>query len=111
MPRVTSVSTEKTARTVHGPVPVRFRPVRDGVAPGRNRGGNHRSHTLRIDAPLPAMDQPLPKDDTHLHVGKGQTETVLTLAPGKHTLQRCWPTPITVRTIQPVGLGKKSPSG
>jgi hypothetical protein len=33
------------------------------------------------------MDQPLPKDDTHLHFGKGQTETVLTLKPGKHTLQ------------------------
>ena len=44
-------------------------------------------HHLVVDSPLPALDQPLPKDDKHLHFGKGQTETVLTLAPGKHTLQ------------------------
>ncbi|MGA9267234.1 MAG: DUF4399 domain-containing protein [Rhodomicrobium sp.] len=29
----------------------------------------------------------MPADDNIKHFGKGQTETTLTLAPGKHTLQ------------------------
>jgi hypothetical protein len=28
----------------------------------------------------------IPKDEKHLHFGGGQTETVLTLPPGPHTL-------------------------
>jgi hypothetical protein len=61
-----------------------------GVAPAgasgvAAEGTGH--HHLLVDAALPAMDRPLPKDATHLHFGKGQTETELTLAPGKHTLQ------------------------
>ena len=28
----------------------------------------------------------VPKDSTHLHYGKGQSETLLTLSPGKHKL-------------------------
>ena len=30
---------------------------------------------------------PIPSDAQHLHFGLGQTETTLTLSPGKHTLQ------------------------
>ncbi|MEJ2178133.1 MAG: DUF4399 domain-containing protein, partial [Gammaproteobacteria bacterium] len=44
-------------------------------------------HHLIIDAPLPDPSQPIPSDDNHKHFGKGQTETVIELAPGKHTLQ------------------------
>ena len=44
-------------------------------------------HHLLVDAPLPDLSQPVPKDAQHLHFGGGQTETTLTLAPGKHTLQ------------------------
>ncbi|MCB1228656.1 MAG: DUF4399 domain-containing protein [Verrucomicrobiae bacterium] len=44
-------------------------------------------HHLMIDSDLPDMKLPLPKDETHLHFGGGQTETKLTLTPGKHTLQ------------------------
>lgn len=33
-----------------------------------------------------ATGQMIVKDSTHLHYGKGQTSTELTLAPGKHTL-------------------------
>ncbi len=36
---------------------------------------------------LPPAGQPIPKDETHLHFGGGQTETTLKLAPGTHTLQ------------------------
>jgi hypothetical protein len=35
---------------------------------------------VRLDAPLPATDK-------IVHFGKGQTETALTLPPGKHTLE------------------------
>lgn len=44
-------------------------------------------HHLLIDAgdSIP-MGTVVPKDSTHLHFGKAQTETTLTLPPGKHTL-------------------------
>lgn len=77
----------KNGETVKGPVTVRFGLTGMGVAPAGTVAENTGHHHLIVDAPLPAMDQPLPKDATHLHFGKGQTETVLTLAPGKHTLQ------------------------
>jgi hypothetical protein len=47
-------------------------------------------HHLLVDVDqLPPLDQPLPADKPEkiLHFGKGQTETTLELAPGKHTLQ------------------------
>ena len=44
-------------------------------------------HHLIIAAPLPSGDAVIPSDRNHLHFGRGQTETVLTLPPGKHTLQ------------------------
>jgi hypothetical protein len=77
----------KNGATVHGPVTVRFGLSGMGVAPAGTVAEDTGHHHLIIDAPLPPLDQPLPKDDTHLHFGKGQTETVLTLKPGKHTLQ------------------------
>jgi hypothetical protein len=30
---------------------------------------------------------PIPADANHVHFGKGQTETQVTLAPGRHVLQ------------------------
>ena len=44
-------------------------------------------HHLIIDADLPPMNLPIPKDEHHKHFGGGQTETVIELTPGKHTLQ------------------------
>jgi len=47
-------------------------------------GAGH--HHLIVDGgPVPA-GQVVPKDATHHHFGKGQTETTLHLAPGDHTL-------------------------
>ena len=37
--------------------------------------------------PLPPLDQPIPNDRNHLHFGLGQTEAIVELPPGKHTLQ------------------------
>ena len=74
-------------QVLKGPVTVRFGLAEMGVAPAGTVAEGTGHHHLVIDSPLPALDQPLPKDDKHLHFGKGQTETTLTLAPGKHTLQ------------------------
>ena len=43
-------------------------------------------HHLLIDVEPIAAGEPVPNDEQHLHFGKGQTETTLTLTPGKHTL-------------------------
>lgn len=58
-----------------------------GVAPAGTTAENTGHHHLIIDAPLPDLSLPVPMDDNHKHFGKGQTETVIKLAPGKHTLQ------------------------
>ena len=59
-----------------------------GVAPAGVDVENTGHHHLLVDLDeLPELDQPLPKSDRILHFGKGQTETQLTLPPGKHTLQ------------------------
>ena len=73
--------------TVSSPVTVRFGLIGMGVAPAGVASPNTGHHHLVIDSPLPALDGPQPKDDKHLHFGGGQTETNLTLVPGKHTLQ------------------------
>jgi Domain of unknown function (DUF4399) len=73
--------------TVHSPVHVVFGLSGMGVAPAGVDSPNTGHHHLLVDAPLPALDQPIPKDAQHLHFGGGQTETELTLSPGPHTLQ------------------------
>jgi hypothetical protein len=58
-----------------------------GVAPAGVEKPNTGHHHLLIDVPLPPLDQPIPNDHNHLHFGLGQTETVIELPPGTHTLQ------------------------
>lgn len=59
-----------------------------GVAPAGIEADNTGHHHLLIDMDtLPPMDAPLPKTEHVRHFGGGQTETTLSLAPGKHTLQ------------------------
>ena len=62
----------------------------------------------------------IPADDTHLHFGKGQTETEITLKPGKHVLTMQfadgahrsygpdWAATITVHVKPEQALNKKS---
>ncbi|PJC69515.1 MAG: rod shape-determining protein RodA, partial [Zetaproteobacteria bacterium CG_4_8_14_3_um_filter_59_5] len=42
-------------------------------------------HHLIVDGDCIAEGAAVPKDDTHMHFGKGQIETTLKLAPGEHT--------------------------
>lgn len=59
-----------------------------GVAPaGLQKEGTGHHHLLIDVKELPPVDRPLPSTDNIRHFGNGQTETVLTLSPGKHTLQ------------------------
>lgn len=72
---------------VSSPVKVIFGLSGMGVAPAGSDLPATGHHHLIIDAPLPDINQPIPADDHHKHFGKGQTETVIELAPGTHTLQ------------------------
>ncbi|WP_082493544.1 DUF4399 domain-containing protein [Massilia sp. Leaf139] len=58
-----------------------------GVAPKGVAFPNTGHHHLLIDTELPAAGQPIPSDRNHLHYGAGETETMIELPPGKHTLQ------------------------
>ena len=78
----------KDGAKVSGPVVVRFGLKGMGVAPAGVKFENTGHHHLLIDSDAPAdLSQPLPASDKVVHFGKGQTETTLNLAPGKHTLQ------------------------
>jgi hypothetical protein len=79
----------KNGEKVHGPVTVRFGLKGMGVAPAGIKFDNTGHHHLLIDTDLAdvKLDSPLPASDKIVHFGKGQTETTLTLAPGKHTLE------------------------
>ena len=59
-----------------------------GVAPAGTNMPKTGHHHLLIDMEeLPDLGKPLAANDNIVHFGAGQTETELTLAPGKHTLQ------------------------
>jgi hypothetical protein len=77
----------KDGEVISGPVVVRFGLKGMGVAPAGTQAPDSGHHHLLIDTTYTAFDQPIPKDERHLHFGGGQTETVLKLAPGEHRLQ------------------------
>jgi hypothetical protein len=74
---------------VHSPVTVKFGLKGMGIAPAGIKFDNTGHHHLLVDMDFSQvqLDAPMPATDKLLHFGKGQTETTLTLAPGKHTLQ------------------------
>lgn len=75
-------------QTVGRTFTVRFGLSGMGVAPAGIQMEHTGHHHLLVDLDtLPPEGQPLPADSQHIHFGKGQTETTLTLEPGTHTLQ------------------------
>jgi Domain of unknown function (DUF4399) len=74
---------------VHSPFTVSFGLKGMGIAPAGVKFDNTGHHHLLIDTDLSELnlDGPMPATDKIVHLGKGQTETSLTLAPGKHTLE------------------------
>ena len=74
-----------TVYTTH--VKVWFGTRNFGVAPAGVTTKNTGHHHLLIDAPVPPLGEPIPSDHNHLHFGLGQTEAIVELTPGTHTLQ------------------------
>ena len=75
---------------VSSPVTVRFGLKGIGVAPAgveRPNTGHHHLLINLVDADMPSFDFPLPATNQVRHFGLGQTETLLELEPGQHTLQ------------------------
>lgn len=59
-----------------------------GIAPAGVNRENTGHHHLLIDMDeLPDTQKPLPPTEKIRHFGGGQTETIITLEPGMHTLQ------------------------
>ena len=58
-----------------------------GVAPAGVAHAATGHHHLLIDTEPGPPDQPIPSDYNHIHLGNGQTEVVVTLPKGPHTLQ------------------------
>jgi Domain of unknown function (DUF4399) len=74
---------------VHSPVTIKFGLKGMGIAPAGVKFDNTGHHHLLVDTDVSELklDAPMPATDKIVHFGKGQTETTLTLTPGKHTLQ------------------------
>src|SRR5690348_7170583 len=79
----------KDGAKIKGPVVVQFGLKGMGVAPAGIQMENTGHHHLFVDTDLPTdLSKPIPVvENKVIHFGKGQTETTLTLSPGKHTLQ------------------------
>lgn len=56
------------------------------VAPAGDMSEGTGHHHLLIDTPDIAEGEVIPMNDSHRHFGKGQTETEITLPPGRHRL-------------------------
>ena len=75
---------------VKSPLLIQFGLTGMGIAPfGLTGQGTQNTghHHLIIDAPPPEAGVPIPADMMHVHYGRGQTEAMVMLAPGQHTLQ------------------------
>ena len=78
----------QNGETVQSPFKVQFGLRGMGVAPAGVDVPDTGHHHLLIDVvDQPDMRQPLPMTDNIRHFGKGQTETEISLPPGRHTLQ------------------------
>lgn len=74
--------------TVKGPFWCRFGLRNMGVTQAGSNAPRSGHHHLLIDVDEPLdPNEPIPQDKTHLHFGAGQTEALIDLPPGKHTLQ------------------------
>jgi len=87
-PSAVAFSNLRNGDVVTSPLLVEFAVRGMGVAPAGKplKGTGH--HHLLIDTPLPSsISDPIPFSATYRHFGKGQTSTLLELAPGRHTLR------------------------
>ncbi len=71
---------------VTSPVKLKFAVSGMEVKPAGDMTAGTGHHHLLINAESIKEGESIPFNDTHLHFGKGQTETELKLAPGKYKL-------------------------
>ena len=84
--KVTFIEPQDGAQVI-SPFTVRMGAEEIIVEPAGQVREEYGHHHIVIDTDLPPLDQAVPSDDEHRHFGKGQTEAVLDLAPGEHTLR------------------------
>ena len=81
----------KDGAVVESPFRVQFGIQGFGITPAGTTGKERHTaghHHLLVDVDsLPDMDEPIPQDPHHIHFDAGETETLLELPPGEHTLQ------------------------
>jgi Domain of unknown function (DUF4399) len=77
----------KNGQTVSSPFKVAFTVSGMSVAPAGDLTKDTGHHHLLINASAIPEGTIIPADETHMHFGKGQTETQVTLAPGRYKLQ------------------------
>ena len=82
-----SITSPANGAVVKSPVTVSFAIAGMTLAAAGTNEPNTGHHHILVDADIPALDQPIPKDAQHVHFGQAQTEAILELAPGMHTLQ------------------------
>ena len=105
----------RNGKTVRGPVRVIFGLKGMGVCPaglvlpdGKPKENTGHHHLLVNAKAMPPMNLPLAASETLIHFGGGQTETVLDLPPGEHTLQLVFADFAHIPHDPPV-ISKKSP--
>lgn len=72
--------------TVSSPFKVKFAVTGMEVKPAGDMTANTGHHHLLINAAPVKAGEVVPADETHIHFGKGQTETEVKLAPGTYKL-------------------------
>lgn len=72
---------------IQGPVRVLFGLRGMGVAPAGVNIPNTGHHHLLVNTMLSDPSAAIPADENHIHFGAGQTEAIVELPPGTHTLQ------------------------
>jgi len=72
--------------TVSSPFKVKFAVTGMDVKPAGDMSANTGHHHLLINGGSMKAGESIPFDDTHMHFGKGQTETEVKLPPGKYKL-------------------------
>ena len=78
----------KDGATVSGPFWCIFGLRGMGISHAGDQFPNSGHHHLLIDVDEPLNpSEPIPQDKKHLHYGAGQTEALIQLSPGQHTLQ------------------------
>ena len=76
----------KDGDTVSSPVKVEFLVYGKTIKPAGTEEEGTGHHHIIIDGGSIQAGIVVPANDTHIHFGKGQTETTLELTPGEHTL-------------------------